>query len=480
MRRLAALAVIVAVVAGAAFLADRPGRVEIVWQGWQIETSVAVVAGAGGVAVLGLSALLLLAAALGRAPRNLRRRRAMRRRQLGEASMTRGLVALAAGDAAEAGRHAARAAALLDGAPIPLLLAAEAAVRQGDAAAARLSYTALLGRKQTEFLGLRGLLAQALRSGDDDAARRLAERARRLRPDAPWLLDSLLMLDARAGDWLAAQQTLAAARRRPTGPEGPVRHHQGVVLYELSREAESRGELRRAAALAARAQALAADIAEPACHHARLLIALGRRRAAKKVIERAWRSAPHPDLAHLYLDTEPDAAPLARAALLQRLVRQNPDANESRLAAAETALAAGLWGEARRNLGLAAATAGSVGPSRRLCLLMAHLEEDEPGDADAARHWRDRAIGAPPDPGYACARCGAESAQWQALCRECGGFDTLAWRRPPAAAQAIPDLPGGAGALPMLPAPGAPEADDAAPSGLAPSPRWAKKHGPAW
>jgi HemY protein len=482
MRRLLALVVVVVAVGVAAFLAGRPGQVEITWQGWRIDTSVGVLAAAMVLAVLVVSGLVLLAAALGRMPRNLRRRRAARRREVGEAIMTRGLVALAAGNASEARRHATRAAALLDGAPIPLLLAAEAATRQGDVTAARRSYTALLGRPQTEFLGLRGLLGQALRSGDDAVARHLAERARRLCPDTGWLVDSLLVLQARAGDWAAARAMLAGAARRQVLPAGRARHHQGVVLHALSRDAERRGELRRAAGLAARAQALASDLAEPACHHARLLIALGRRRAAAKAIERAWRTAPHPDLARVYLDIHPEAPPLARATSLQRLARQNPEANESHLAIAEAALAAGLWGEARRHLERAAAAAAipgvSTGPSRGLCLLMARLEESEPGDAAAARDWRERAIGAPADPAYLCRQCGGDSPEWLALCPKCGGFDTLAWRSPPSGPRSIPGAiiaqPADADAALMLPAPREAGVSASVPSGLAPPPRWDK------
>src|SRR5256885_688063 len=40
-------------------------------------------------------------------------------------------------------------------------------------------------------------------------------------------------------------------------------HHRGAVLYEQSREAERQGDLRRAAGLAAKAQALVPDIAAP-------------------------------------------------------------------------------------------------------------------------------------------------------------------------------------------------------------------------
>ena len=167
---------------------------------------------------------------------------------------------------------------------------------------------------------------------------------------------------------------------------------------------------------------------------------------------------------------------------MQRLAAHNPEASESHLAIAETALAAQLWGEARRHLTLAIAAPPpglpSVGPSRRLCRLMARLEESESGDMPAARDWLDRAIGAPPDPSYVCSRCGGgESPEWQALCPECGGFDTLLWRSPPSPDRAGIAPLAGAGAPLMLPAPEAPGAASLPrppASGLAPLPQWDK------
>ena len=340
MRAAAALVVAVLFVAAAAFFADRPGRVEIVWQGWQIDTSVGVLVVAFLLTVLLLSGVFGLLAAILRLPRNMRRRRAERERRSGDAAVTRALVALAAGNNTEAQLQARRAEKLLDRSPMSLLLAAEAAERQGDRAAARRDFAILAERPDTALIGLRGLIGQALREDQGDTALRLAERARRLRPDVPWLSETLLALQARAGQWSAALETLAGARRRGVIPADRMRHHRGVVLHELSRDAERRGRLREAAALAARAQAQAPDVAAIACHHARLLIALGRVRAAARSIERGWRSAPHPELARAYMEIHANAEPLERAASLQRLATQNPEAAESHFAVAEAALAA--------------------------------------------------------------------------------------------------------------------------------------------
>ncbi|MBV9967106.1 MAG: heme biosynthesis protein HemY [Alphaproteobacteria bacterium] len=444
MRRLLALMLIAAIVALVGFLAGHPGHVEIVWQRWQIDTSAAVLVGLIIAVVLLCWALFALIRGLWRSPRRWRRGREIRRRQAGEEATTRGLVALAAGDTIRAQREAARAAALLGGAPIPLLLAAEAAQQHGDRDGARRSFAKLLERSDTELLGLRGLLGEALKAGDDTVARRFAERARQLQPASPWLAETLLALQARAADWAAARDTLADAARRGALPAERARHARGGILHELSREAERGGDLSRAAALAARAHALLPDVADPALHHARLLLALKRHRAARRAIERAWRTAPHPDLARAYLDANAAEQPLGQAAALQRLAAQNPEALESHIAIAEAALNARLWGEARRHLGLAVAAAPPPGPPRRLCLMMARLEENEPGDPKAAREWLERAAHAPADPCYVCGHCHAPSTAWHPVCSHCGAFDTLAWRVPepqPAAIAAAIDAP---------------------------------------
>jgi HemY protein len=470
MRGLLALLLVAVIVAAVGFLADHPGHVEIVWAGWQVDTSAAILAALFVAVVVVLWGLVALVGGLLRLPRRLRRRREIRRRAAGDAAVTRSLVALAAGGAAAAQREAERAEALLDGAPVPLLLAAEAARQQGDRSMARGFFAKLLERPETEFLGLRGLIGEALKSGDDSVARRFAERARRLYPASPWLADSVLMLQARAADWPAAGATIADAARRGAFPAARARHLRGVVLYQQCRAAEHDGDLRAAAALAARAQALAPDLPEPAAHHARLLLALKRYRAARRAIERAWRTMPHPDLARVYLDAHRAEQPLAQAAALQRLAAQNPDAAESHLAIAEAALNAQLWGEARRHLGIAAAAAPPPGPSRRLCLMMARLEDSEPGDPQAARTWLERAAGAPSDPCYVCDRCHALSPEWQPVCSHCGGFDTLGWRVPePAAAEISAMSPASAPPL-MLPMPEASGGDGPrreAPSALA-------------
>ncbi|MGH7085466.1 MAG: heme biosynthesis HemY N-terminal domain-containing protein, partial [Acetobacteraceae bacterium] len=264
MRRLAALLIIAGLIAAAVFLADHPGRVEIVWRGWEIETSLGILVAAAIAAALAIAVLLRFLILVVRSPRALLRRRRERRREAGYRALTQGMVAVAAGEPQEAQRQARKADLLLADPPLTLLLSAQAAQLEGDEDAAKRFFLAMLDRRATEFLGLRGLLNQALRADDLAAARRLAERARESHPNTPWVVETMFDLDARDGRWEAARDTLAAAERRALIPAPRARHHRGVLLYELALAARQHGERRPAIKLMAEAEALVPDLAAPA------------------------------------------------------------------------------------------------------------------------------------------------------------------------------------------------------------------------
>ena len=425
-RAIIGIVVVTSLVAAAVFFADHPGRVEILWQGWQVQTSVAVLAAAAILAALVAGLLFSVLSLIVDSPRRLMRARRERRRRTGYRALAQGMVAVAAGDPQEARRYAKRADLLLADPPLTLLLSAQAAQLDGDEGAAKKFFAAMLERPETEFLGLRGLLNQALREGDRSNALRLAARAMALRPGTRWAVLGRFDLEAREGRWEAARETLAKAAKRRLVPPAQARHHRGVILHELSCAALAGGDQRRAIALAAEARALTDDLATPAAHHAQLLLRERRIGRAAKAVDRAWRTAPHPDLAQVYAEIHGSEAPLARVKSFERLAAQNPRARESYLALAEAALDAQLWGEARRHLTDALAT----GATPRACRLMARLEEAEHGELGPVREWLDRAVGATPDPRYVCASCGRESLDWRSLCPHCGAFDTLSWRTP--------------------------------------------------
>jgi HemY protein len=424
MRRMVFYLVQVALlVAIAVWLAERPGAVTVDWFGWRIETSAALLA----LAVLLLAWVLALLLGAWRwlkgAPSAYVARRRERRREEGYEALGRGLAAVAAGDAAEARRLAKRASALLDEPPLTRLLTAQAAQLDGDEIEALRQFEAMRADPATEFLGLRGLLAKALRDGDRERALALSERALELKPGAAWLLTQTFALQAEARKWRGAMSTLADAAGRGAIAKDEARRARTAILTALGEEVPDRTEARH---LFTEATELMPGFAPAAVALAQLHEAAGAERKAVKVLERAWAAAPHPDIARAWIAIRAKANPLDRLRWLQRLTATHADHRESRLALAEAALDAGLWGEARRHLQDLARN-----PTPRVSTLMARTEREEHGDAEGARVWLERAQTAEPDPIWVCQACGGQSTGWTATCGHCHAFGSFDWKTPP-------------------------------------------------
>src|SRR3974377_1974652 len=118
------LLVVAVLAAGFVWVADRPGGVAITWMGYHIETSVMAATLAVATLVLVLTALWAIVRGILRSPEQVslffRHRRAMK----GYLAISRGLIAIGAGDLRGARKAAADAARLSPGDPLGLLLTA--------------------------------------------------------------------------------------------------------------------------------------------------------------------------------------------------------------------------------------------------------------------------------------------------------------------------------------------------------------------
>lgn len=429
------------IVAAAIWLADRPGVMSVTWLGHRMDIAI-------GVAVTAVFLLLVVFYWLWRIWHFLRRvpaevalTRANSRQSRGFKALTRGMVAAAAGDAAEAKRLAKTAHKLLDAPGLTLLLGAQAAQLEGDETTAERYYDALAKDPETAVMGLRGLALGALKRGDETAALAHAEKAMTANANAQWAAETAHRLQLKQGHLEAAEQSLKALVRSGGMDAKAGQRRRAVLLTEKARLilAPNAVDPDLAAAQQAAREALkqGGDFVPARLVLTKVLTRQGKAREAGKLIEQAWDSTPHPLLAQAFVQAEPSEATPERMKRLERLSRQNPDHPETHRIVGTTALTAGLWGVARERLEkLVAAERAAGALSRSTCQAMSRLEEDERGDALAARHWLAEAAVAAADPTWICSVCGTpaeagpESGHWQAICLSCGSVDSLQWKRP--------------------------------------------------
>lgn len=415
---------VAALIAAAVWLSDNPGTLTVQWLGYNIETSMSVAVVAGLIAAAALVTAYRLLNALAHGPATFGRFRARRRREKGLTALTRGMVAVAAGDSDAAQRMARRAEDLLSEPPLTRLLSAQAAQLRGDDRSAKQHFTAMLDSPDTVFLGVRGLLTQALKDGDRVEALALARRAADLQPNTGWVLATLFDLEARAGEWAAAELTLRRAVRAGAIKPEHGRHHRAALLLERSFEAERRGREDAALKCAREAHELLPGFAPAASRYVRLLARAGHLRRASKTALRAWRLTPNPELAAAFREVVDGYDPLTRVKTFEKLTAQAPSSVESNIALARACLDAGLWGEARTEL----EKARERQPSRRVLHLLAELERAENHDEAAAQAWTMQELTAAEDPAWSCRACGGTHGVWAGLCGHCGAFDGLDWK----------------------------------------------------
>jgi HemY protein len=420
MIRVALFLIVVALIAfGASWLADRPGEIAITWLGYRIETSI-MVAVSALIALVALSILLWsLLRALLRSPQAVRLSLRERRRRQTQHAISRGLIAIGAGDTRAAQRFAQQADRLNPADPLSLLLRAQNAQLAGDRAGAEAAFRAMAERSDTRLLGLRGLYVEAQRRNDMGNAQRYAEEAARAAPALGWAGQAVLEFRSGSGDWAGALNMLEEQRRSGALDKALYRRRRAVLLTARALHEEDRD---RARATAVEATRLAPELVPAAALAGRLLADNGEVRKAAKILETAWAAHPHPDLAETYANVRVSASARERLARVENLARIKPGP-EAAIAVAHAAIDASEFATARNALAPLLDQ-----PQRRVALLMAELEELEHGDEGRAREWMARAVRATRDPAWTAD--GYVSDRWLPISPVTGRLDAFEWRVP--------------------------------------------------
>jgi HemY protein len=415
--------ILIALAFGEAWLVDQPGELVLNWHGYRVETSVLVGIGAVIVAAAALLALWSLIRFVFKIPSLMAIATRGQRHEKGYAALSRGMIAVGAGDAPLARKSAVEAHKLLRNEPLALLLKAQAAQLSGEAAQAEAAFQEMTKRNDMRLLGLRGLHVEAQRQGDAEKAQQYAEAAREIAP-LPWAARADFDHKVAAGDWRGALALLDGPGAKFL--DKAVRERQRAVLETAL--ALDKAEADPAGALALTRSALkhAPAFAPAAALGARLLANAGDGRKAAKTIEAAWPAAPHPDLAKIYLGLYPGESGADRYNRALALARLAPREAESKIVVAQAAIAAGDFKAARE--ALQPLIDGPERPTARVCRLMAELEEKQHGAAGYIREWLTRASHAPRDPTWVAD--GVASDRWRPISPVTGRLDAFVWQKP--------------------------------------------------
>jgi HemY protein len=416
------LAAVGLIALGVTWLADRPGEVAVTWLGWRIETSLMVLLAALLATVAACMLVWSILRGLWRSPARVATVLRSRRETRTQRAIMRGLIAVGAGDARAAQRYADEARKIAPSDPLAMLLTAQAAQLGGDRVGAEKAFRRMAGDQQTKLLGLRGLFIEAQRRDGIAAARAYAEEAATIAPSLPWAGGAVLQIRCASGDWAGALDVLEKNRSAGALDRATYRRQRAVLLTARALATEET-ERETSQALVYEAVKLAPALVPAVALAARYLAEAGDLRKATRMIERAWQTTPHPDLAETYAYLRFGDSARDRLTRVRRLSALAPTHIESALALARAAIDAREFAEARNAL-----TPFIGQPSQRVALLMADLEQAEFADEGRSRAWTARAVYAARDPAWSAD--GYVSDQWLPMSPVSGRIDAFEWKAP--------------------------------------------------
>lgn len=412
------------IVTVAIWFAENPGVVSLQWFGVIVDVPVALALVATAI-VLGIVALSYrFWRYLRTSPAVFGHFRSERRLHNGYDALNKGFVAVAVGDAVEAGKYAKKAQKLLDDPTLTLLLSAQTAQLQGDDRAATRFFDQMVDRPNTAFLGLRGLYNQAQKAQEADKALDYAEQAFKLNPKAAWLVDALVPRYVAKQEWAQAQDVLETAVKKKVKRAEDVTPQRAALITQRAKEALDAGEFDGAARLAEQAMKLDHAAYTPVLLMLAILQKQGNKRKLVNFCEKKAAQHPHPILAEAYVQAQDIQDPLKVFSALEKIFGGAQTTAQGRLILAQAALKAEMWGVAKDHLTYLC----DHHPTVHAFELMADLMVQDYKDDKAAQDYLRKAAHAPRDAAWICGYCHNPSAKWQLDCEHCDTWGQIDWR----------------------------------------------------
>ncbi|EJF85220.1 heme biosynthesis protein HemY [Candidatus Bartonella washoeensis] len=350
-----------------------------------------------------------------------------RHQKHGYEALSKGFLAVFAGDGVAAQKMAARVVKYLAGSREPLvkLLQAQTLSLQNNSVRAIGLYEEMRKETPTKLAGLYGLFREAMKTNAYEVAQQYAEEALALSPALLWANQAVLDQLSARGQWDKALDVFERAQKAlpHTVRSTTERHHIQALL--LSGQAAHLFNTHPFDARTAilKAHKLVPDFVPITVITADILYKLNETRKADKMIIAAWKKNPHPDLGALYLEREEGA--VGRLKKAKTLASYNKETFESAFLIAKAALDAGERALAREQ----AQKALRYHPRESVYLLLADIEEAEGNNQGAVRQWLSLALRAERDPVWMCD--GRIFSSWSLVSPISGRLGCFEWKAPP-------------------------------------------------
>lgn len=375
-------------VAALGWLLSNPGSVVLNWQGWRIDTHSSVLAIAIVILGWGLYMIFHFFWMIRTLPKRVQQGRITKHYKKGISALTDGFIAVSEGNRSTAQQCLDQAERHLKNPELTGLLAVQTAHLSGDSDHIKTQLIALLNNKKTTYLGVRGLLQQALHKGAWQQANVLVDDALRLRPKSVWVVEKSLMTKAHLGDYNAAMTVLENAFKVRVFEKSDYEKRKANLLYHMAQQCVSKQDLATALSHLTQAQKLDAGNVDIVNLGVDILQTNQDIKTLEKWILTLWAINPTPELFKKYRMAAV-VAENKQQVRLKRLAKQNRNHPITRTMMANYFVETKQFKQAQEWLNpLVKGRENGNKLTRQVCLLMAEIEEHQNHDLIASERWR--------------------------------------------------------------------------------------------
>ena len=297
------------------WMAQQPGSLHLIWLGYEIETSVAVL-------LFVLMGVGLLAFFLGtfvewlrQLPARYVHRHRENRHQKAVDAVYKALLHIAAGEGSKALKYAERVQSGMQHTALPLVLKAESALLAGKEEQAHQLFDQLTTNPDTAFLGYRGLVTQLLKEQKWHQALPYAQKAYILQPKSVWAVEVLYELALRCHAFQTALDVLPKVSANDEEIARNKPFHDAAIRLHIAYKTGQSGEVDLAASQTRKVLQKRPGFYPALAYYLNYLQNQGHYGEAARVLEKFWQEVPRLDVFSywIHLQEREDDLPIRKA-----------------------------------------------------------------------------------------------------------------------------------------------------------------------
>ena len=355
---------------------------------------------------------------------NFRINKKIKLKEKGYNAFVEGMIAIANKDYKKALTESKKMSNHLDDNPsLSLLLKSEVFKIEKRYDQLSLIYEKMIKKKNTENLGLRGMMEHYLRAQDYHHAFLYGNKLFDNNPFIEKIYDTLVSIVTKTNNWQELEKITNKALQKKIINKKISQENISIAFYEIAK-IKKYSEPRESSKLISKALDLRKNFPPYVELYIELLIEEKKYKIAKKFLKQVWSQLPYTNykfiIENLALNSKDNLLEMTKF-----IVGSSYQNEDSKILLVEASIKNKEWDKARELI----VSLIDVQPKKNVCLLMAKIEEGDSNDIQKANSWKMRSDSGIANNIWICSITNKSQDEWTSVSNG-GFFNSLEWRQP--------------------------------------------------